>query len=210
MKEVLKIPLKATLYRHQQSACHFACERFGILPSETHSNGVALLMEMGCGKTITSIAIVGILYQYRHIRRILITAPLSILSVWEQEFARFAAFPYQLTVLKGSSTQKKEQLSKLHGDGLQIAPAAELGAIVVKEALKRANVAPENVDELMFGCILTAGLGQNVARQVGVGAGLPYSVPAYTVGMVCGSGMKSVIEPMHADTVEIIIDHSRP
>ena len=121
MKEVLKIPLKATLYRHQQSACRFACERFGILPSETHSNGVALLMEMGCGKTITSIAIVGILYQYRHIRRILITAPLSILSVWEQEFARFAAFPYQLTVLKGSSTQKKEQLSKLHGDGLQIA-----------------------------------------------------------------------------------------
>ena len=92
MKEVLKIPLKATLYRHQQSACRFACERFGILPSETHSNGVALLMEMGCGKTITSIAIVGILYQYRHIRRILITAPLSILSVWEQEFARFAAF----------------------------------------------------------------------------------------------------------------------
>ena len=121
MKEVLKIPLKATLYRHQQSACHFACERFGILPSETHSNGVALLMEMGCGKTITSIAIVGILYQYRHIRRILITAPLSILSVWEQEFARFAAFPYQLTVLKGSNTQKKERLSKLHGDGLQIA-----------------------------------------------------------------------------------------
>lgn len=45
MKEVLKIPLKATLYRHQQSACRFACERFGILPSETHSNGVALLME---------------------------------------------------------------------------------------------------------------------------------------------------------------------
>ena len=121
VKEVLKIPLKATLYRHQQSACHFACERFGILPSETHSNGVALLMEMGCGKTITSIAIVGILYQYRHIRRILITAPLSILSVWEQEFARFAAFPYQLTVLKGSNTQKKERLSKLHGDGLQIA-----------------------------------------------------------------------------------------
>ena len=121
MKEVLKIPLKATLYRHQQSACRFACERFGILPSETHSNGVALLMEMGCGKTITSIAIVGILYQYRYIRRILITAPLSILSVWEQEFAHFAAFPYQLTVLKGSSSQKKEQLSKLHGNDLQIA-----------------------------------------------------------------------------------------
>ena len=80
------------------------------------------------------------------------------------------------------------------GGSLKKTPAAQLGSIVVKEALKRANVAPENVDELMFGCILTAGLGQNVARQVGVGAGLPYSVPAYTVGMVCGSGMKSVIE----------------
>ena len=80
------------------------------------------------------------------------------------------------------------------GGSLKNTPAAQLGSIVVKEALKRANVAPENVDELMFGCILTSGLGQNVARQVSVGAGLPYSVPAYTVGMVCGSGMKSVIE----------------
>ena len=73
-------------------------------------------------------------------------------------------------------------------------PAAELGAVVVKEALKRANIAPENVDEVMFGCILTAAQGQNVARQVAIKAGIPYSVPAYTVGMVCGSGMKSVIE----------------
>ena len=81
-----------------------------------------------------------------------------------------------------------------YGGSLKNTPAADLGAIVVKEALKRAGVAPENVDELMFGCILTAGLGQNVARQVGIKAGLPYSVPAYTVGMVCGSGMKSVIE----------------
>jgi len=81
-----------------------------------------------------------------------------------------------------------------YGGSLKNTPAADLGAIVVKEALKRANVAPENVDELMFGCILTAGLGQNVARQVGIKAGIPYSVPAYTVGMVCGSGMKSVIE----------------
>ena len=75
-----------------------------------------------------------------------------------------------------------------------IGSAAEMGAIVVKEALKRANVAPENVDEVMFGCILTAAQGQNVARQVSIKAGIPYSVPAYTVGMVCGSGMKSVIE----------------
>ena len=80
------------------------------------------------------------------------------------------------------------------GGSLKGTPAVDLGAIVVKETLKRANVAPENVDELMFGCILTAGLGQNPARQVSVKAGIPYAVPAYTVGMVCGSGMKSVIE----------------
>ena len=84
------------------------------------------------------------------------------------------------------------------GGSLKDTPAADLGAIVVKEALKRANVAPENVDELMFGCILTAAQGQNVARQVGVKAGIPYAVPAYTVGMVCGSGMKSVIEAARA------------
>ena len=80
------------------------------------------------------------------------------------------------------------------GGSLKNTPATELGAIVVKEALKRAGVAPEQVDEVMFGCILTAAQGQNVARQVAVKAGIPYSVPAYTVGMVCGSGMKSVIE----------------
>ena len=77
-------------------------------------------------------------------------------------------------------------------------PASELGAVVVKAALERAGLKPEQVDELMFGCILTAGQGQNPARQVGVKAGLPYSVPAYTVGMVCGSGMKSVIEGARA------------
>ena len=84
------------------------------------------------------------------------------------------------------------------GGSLKDIPAAELGAVVVKEALNRAGVKPEQVDELMFGCVLTGGLGQNVARQVGVKAGLPYSVPAYTVGMVCGSGMKSVIEGARA------------
>ncbi len=77
-------------------------------------------------------------------------------------------------------------------------PASDLGAVVVKAALERAGLKPEQVDELMFGCILTAGQGQNPARQVGVKAGLPFSVPAYTVGMVCGSGMKSVIEGARA------------
>ena len=84
------------------------------------------------------------------------------------------------------------------GGSLKDTPAADMGALVVKEALVRAGIAPEKVDEVMFGCILTAGLGQNPARQVGVKAGLPYEVPAYTVGMVCGSGMKSVIEGARA------------
>ena len=80
------------------------------------------------------------------------------------------------------------------GGSLKDTPASDLGAIVVKEALNRAGVKPEQVDEVMFGCILTAAQGQNVARQVSIKAGIPFSVPAYTVGMVCGSGMKSVIE----------------
>jgi len=84
------------------------------------------------------------------------------------------------------------------GGSLKDIPAADLGAAVVKDALTRASLKPEQVDELMFGCILTAAQGQNVARQVGVKAGLPFSVPAYTVGMVCGSGMKSVIEGARA------------
>lgn len=84
------------------------------------------------------------------------------------------------------------------GGSLKDTPAAELGAIVAKGAIERAGLKPENIDEVMFGCILTAGLGQNIARQVSIKAGLPVEVPAYTVGMVCGSGMKSVIEAARA------------
>jgi acetyl-CoA C-acetyltransferase len=84
------------------------------------------------------------------------------------------------------------------GGSLKDVPAAKLGSIVAKAALERAGLTGDKVDEVMFGCILTAGLGQNVARQVAIGAGIPQEVPAYTVGMVCGSGMKSVIEAARA------------
>ena len=80
------------------------------------------------------------------------------------------------------------------GGSLKDTPAVEMGAVVVKEALNRAGVKPEQVDEVIFGGVLTAALGQNVARQVAVKAGVPYSVPAFAVNMVCASGMKSVME----------------
>jgi len=80
------------------------------------------------------------------------------------------------------------------GGALKNTPAVELGTIVAKEVIKRSGVNPEVIDEVMFGGVLTAGLGQNIARQVAVKSGVPYSVPAYTVNMVCGSGMKTVIE----------------
>ena len=78
------------------------------------------------------------------------------------------------------------------GGTLANVPAAELGSIVIKEALKRANVPGEKVDEVIFGNVLQAGLGQNPARQASIKAGLPIEVPAFTVNKVCGSGLKCV------------------
>lgn len=78
------------------------------------------------------------------------------------------------------------------GGTLKDVPAAELGAIVVREAVKRAGIKPEMVDEVIFGNVLQAGLGQNIARQVTLKAGLPIETTAMTINIVCGSGLKSV------------------
>lgn len=78
------------------------------------------------------------------------------------------------------------------GGALSTTPAADLGAIVIKEALNRAGVAPEAVDQVYMGCVIQAGLGQNVARQATVKAGLPIEVPAVTINVVCGSGLNCV------------------
>lgn len=72
-------------------------------------------------------------------------------------------------------------------------PASTLGTIVVGEAMRRAGIKPEQVDEVILGCVLMAGAGQNIARQISIGAGIPNTAPAFTVNQVCGSGMKSVI-----------------
>ena len=71
--------------------------------------------------------------------------------------------------------------------------ATNLGAMVVREAVKRAGVKPEDVDEVIMGCVIQAGLGQNPARQAALGGGLPPSVAAVTVNKVCGSGLKAVM-----------------
>ena len=78
------------------------------------------------------------------------------------------------------------------GGTLANVPAAELGSIVIKEALERAHVAPEQVDHVYMGCVIQAGLGQNVARQASLKAGLPIETPAVTVNVVCGSGLNCV------------------
>ena len=78
------------------------------------------------------------------------------------------------------------------GGQLSTVPAAEMGAVVIKEALKRAGVAPEQVDHVYMGCVIQAGLGQNVARQMSLKAGLPVEVPAVTLNVVCGSGLNAV------------------
>ncbi|MFH1116239.1 MAG: acetyl-CoA C-acetyltransferase [Pseudomonadota bacterium] len=78
------------------------------------------------------------------------------------------------------------------GGALKDVPAVELGVLVVKELIKRTGIDPSAVDELVFGCVLQAGLGQNVARQVLIGSGLPQEIPAMTINKVCASGLRSV------------------
>jgi acetyl-CoA C-acetyltransferase len=86
--------------------------------------------------------------------------------------------------------------------------ATELGASAVRAALERAEIAGEEVDEVVLGCVLQAGLGQNPARQVAIGAGLPKEVPATTINMVCGSGLKAVAiasQMIRAGDVDIVV-----
>lgn len=116
----LMMPVKAAPYDHQTKAFAFVCDKFGVFDEHIKSHGTALLMEMGTGKTIVSIGVAGCMYQYGKVNRVLVVAPLSILSVWKEEFEKFADFPYSLTILKGTSAKKKEQLTNLPDEGLQV------------------------------------------------------------------------------------------
>jgi acetyl-CoA C-acetyltransferase len=79
------------------------------------------------------------------------------------------------------------------GGTLAKTPAAELGAVVIQELLKRAKLSGEQISEVILGQVLTAGVGQNPARQAVIKAGLPQGVPAFTINKVCGSGLKAVM-----------------
>lgn len=94
------------------------------------------------------------------------------------------------------------------GGQLSTVPAAEMGAVVIKEALNRAGVAPDQVDHVYMGCVIQAGLGQNVARQASIKAGLPVEVPAVTMNVVCGSGLHCVnaaAEMIMAGDADIVV-----
>lgn len=79
-----------------------------------------------------------------------------------------------------------------YGGAFKTVSARELGAIAAKEAIKRAGIKPEDIDESILGCVLQAGNGQNIARQIALDAGIPIEKPAMTLNIVCGSGLRSV------------------
>ncbi len=94
------------------------------------------------------------------------------------------------------------------GGGLKGQGAIKIGVIAVKEAIKRAGINPAEIDEVILGCVLQAGQGQNVARQVAMGSDIPQEVPAFTINKVCASGLRSVTlaaQIIKAGDAEIII-----
>ncbi len=111
----LKMPIKTIPYRHQEKAFEFVMNKF------ENSGGVALLVEMGCGKTLISIAVSGALFKEGKIKRLLIVSPLSICGVWKEEFSKFADFDYDLEILKGTPSKKAETLTLMNGSSLQVA-----------------------------------------------------------------------------------------
>jgi acetyl-CoA C-acetyltransferase len=87
-------------------------------------------------------------------------------------------------------------------------PASTLGSLVIKNLLERTGIKPKEIDEVIFGNVLTAGLGMNPARQASIGAGLPYEMPSFTINKVCGSGLKAIqlaAQAIECNRAEIII-----
>ena len=120
MNNTIPMPIKVQPFDHQQRAYDFVCDLFGLTTFEEKCSGAGLLMEMGCGKSLVGLAVMGTLSRLSLIDCALIVCPLSITGVWESELQKFADYPYSLTILKGTMQKKKEQLGSLPKSELQI------------------------------------------------------------------------------------------
>lgn len=114
VKSDTKPRVKATLYAHQQKAYDFA------LHTLEKNKSVAILADMGTGKSLMTIAIMGTLEQQGKVKKLLVVCPKSIVGVWEEEFQKFADYRYALTVLDGTLTKKKQAFEYMNGSALQI------------------------------------------------------------------------------------------
>lgn len=110
---LLPYPVKANLYKHQIRGANMALRAFGALDAKTPGGGFGELFEMGCGKTLTTIAVAGALYNLGKIDRVLVVAPTSVCSVWPHDLNQFAAFPWEARVLLGDKEKRLKALNEL-------------------------------------------------------------------------------------------------
>ena len=110
---LLPYPVKANLYKHQIRGANMALRAFGALDAKTPGGGFGELFEMGCGKTLTTIAAAGALYNLGKIDRVLVVAPTSVCSVWPHDLNQFATFPWEARVLLGDKKKRLKALNEL-------------------------------------------------------------------------------------------------
>ena len=101
---MIKLPIKVKPYKHQIAAFEFAQEKL------TDNSGIALLMDMGLGKSLTSIAIIGYKFLINKLEKALIICPTSIINVWLEEFEKFADYPYSIESITGTMEKRKKKL----------------------------------------------------------------------------------------------------
>jgi SNF2 family DNA or RNA helicase len=114
-KPIVPMPIKATPYQHQIRGFNFVVGLF-----RSGRKGAAVLADMGTGKSLMTVAVTGTMNKSGSVKRLLIVCPKSIVGVWEEEFKKFADFPYRLCVLEGDTAKKAGQLRKLNGEGLLV------------------------------------------------------------------------------------------
>lgn len=110
---LLPYPVNANLYKHQIRGANMALRAFGALDAKTPGGGFGELFEMGCGKTLTTIAVAGALYNLGKIDRVLVVAPTSVCSVWPHDLNQFATFPWEVRVLLGDKKKRLKALNEL-------------------------------------------------------------------------------------------------